>query len=98
LSKVSYSNAQPDILLFGYLTPRHLLEELERSAALLPAGTMKDFAIVVTHMKPAPRRIEAIMKTLPKEINVRSGWSIRNRDKNSASDSRDRHDIHDVFY
>jgi cAMP phosphodiesterase len=62
--EVSYSNAQPDNLLFGHLTPSLLMEELQKLAALLPAGSLKDFPIVVTHMKPAPGRIEAIMKEL----------------------------------
>ena len=62
--EVSFSNAQADNLLFGHLTPKLLMEELEKLAALLPAGTLKDFPIVVTHMKPSPGRIEAIMKEL----------------------------------
>lgn len=62
--EVSFANAQPDNLLFGHLTPRLLMEELEQLASLLPPGALKDFPIVVTHMKPAADRIETIMKEL----------------------------------
>ncbi|MGC3947210.1 MAG: 3',5'-cyclic-nucleotide phosphodiesterase [Chryseolinea sp.] len=62
--EVSFSNAQPDHLLFGHLTPKLLMEEMEKLAALVPSGTMKDFSIVVTHMKPAGDRVNTIVKEL----------------------------------
>ena len=77
--EVSFSNAQADNLLFGHLTPKLLMEELEKLAALLPAGTLKDFPIVVTHMKPAPGRIEAIMKELTEgnKLQVRLVYPVQ---------------------
>ena len=65
--EVSFSNAQPDNLLFGHLTPKLLFEELDVLAGLLPSGSLKEFPIVITHMKPAGNRIETIMKELKEE-------------------------------
>lgn len=62
--EVSFSNTQPDNLLFGHLTPSLLMEELGKLASLLPPGSLKGFPIVVTHMKPAGERIETIMREL----------------------------------
>jgi len=62
--EVSFSNAQADNLLFGHLTPKLLFEELDVLAALLPSGALKEFPIVITHMKPAGNSIESIMKEL----------------------------------
>lgn len=69
--EVSFSNEQTDNLLFGHLTPNLLMEELEKLAALLPVGALKDFPVVVTHMKPAPGRIETIEKELTEGNRLR---------------------------
>lgn len=62
--EVSFSNAQPDQLLFGHLTPALLMEELNNLAGYLPDGAMNGLPIVVTHMKPAGDRISTIVKEL----------------------------------
>jgi 3',5'-cyclic-nucleotide phosphodiesterase len=71
--EVSFANAQPDHLLFGHLTPKLLNEELEKLATLLPANTLKNFPVVVTHMKPAGNRIDTITKELQEgnKLNVK---------------------------
>lgn len=62
--EVSFANEQADDLLFGHLTPKLLMEELAELAALLPAGSLRDFPVIVTHMKPGNDRIEKIISQL----------------------------------
>jgi len=62
--EVSYANDQPEHLLFGHLTPELLMGELGKLAALLPPGSLKDFPVVITHMKPAGDRVERIASEL----------------------------------
>lgn len=67
--EVSFSNEQPDNLLFGHLTPKLLMNELNVLAAFCTQDALKDFPIVVTHMKPLRDREEKIKKQLA-ELNV----------------------------
>lgn len=62
--EVSFSNEQSDGLLFGHLTPRLLMEELAHLASKLPVGALKEFPVVITHMKPAGDRIKRITAQL----------------------------------
>jgi len=62
--EVSFANAQPDHLLFGHLTPRHLMTELTNLSRLTGADALKDFPVVITHIKPAPDREKTIMEQL----------------------------------
>lgn len=62
--EVSFSNEQPDHLLFGHLTPKLLLEELNVLASFCGKGALKDFPIVITHMKPLKDREDKIKKQL----------------------------------
>lgn len=62
--EVSFANDQPDHLLFGHLTPKLLMEEMQRLAAKLPPSTLKNLPIVITHMKPAGNRVETITSEL----------------------------------
>ena len=68
--EVSFANDQPDKLLFGHLTPKLLMEELSRLAELLPAGSLSNFPVVITHMKPASDRIEKITRELHAANNL----------------------------
>jgi cAMP phosphodiesterase len=54
--EVSFSNAQPDQLLFGHLTPRLLMEEMRILSHL--AGELKGLPVVITHIKPIANRQE----------------------------------------
>lgn len=67
--EVSFSNEQDDHLLFGHLTPALLMEELSKLALKLPSGALKDFPVVITHMKPAGDRVQRIMAEL-KALNT----------------------------
>ena len=49
--EVSYTSDRPDNLLFGHLTPRHLLEELRTLDKLAGGNALKDLPIVVSHIK-----------------------------------------------
>lgn len=64
--EVSFSNEQPDALLFGHLTPALLFRELSVLAELCGKDKLKDFPIVITHMKPHKNREEVIKAELQK--------------------------------
>ncbi len=49
--ETSYTNAQPDDLLFGHLTPAWLLKSLKELEAKAGAGSLKDLPVVVSHIK-----------------------------------------------
>jgi len=53
--EVSFANARPDRLLFGHLTPRLLMNEMNRLSQLCGDG-LKQCSLVITHVKPdSPR-------------------------------------------
>jgi len=62
--EVSFPNEQPDKSLFGHLTPRLLMNEMAVLSKLAGTGTMKNFPIVITHLKPAGGHIGDIKKEL----------------------------------
>lgn len=67
--EVSFVNAQPDNFLFGHLTPKLLVQELQQLASFAGEESLKDFPIVVTHIKPDGESIQRIKREL-KESNV----------------------------
>jgi 3',5'-cyclic-nucleotide phosphodiesterase len=64
--EVSFSNDQPDSLLFGHLTPKLLFQELSVLAKLCGNDKLKNFPIVITHMKPYKNREQIIIAELQK--------------------------------
>ena len=62
--EVSFDNGQPDRLLFGHLTPRLLMQELETLDHLAGAAALKNFPVVITHEKPGGLREQLIKKQL----------------------------------
>jgi 3',5'-cyclic-nucleotide phosphodiesterase len=54
--EVSYPDERPDHLLFGHLTPKWLMAELDRLAQLVdpqhPQAALQGLTIIVTHIKP----------------------------------------------
>jgi len=62
--EVSFSNEQPDKQLFGHLTPHWLMAELQQLASLSGAAALKDFPVVITHMKPGGNREQTIRQQL----------------------------------
>jgi cAMP phosphodiesterase len=53
--EVSFANARPDQLLFGHLTPRLLMNEMNRLSQLCGDG-LKQCPLVITHVKPGSPR------------------------------------------
>ena len=66
--EVSFDNDQADQLLFGHLTPRLLMQELTILGKLCGDESLKNFPIVITHMKPSGNR-ETLTKEQLKAIN-----------------------------
>ncbi len=48
----SYPNEQPDKQLFGHLTPKLLMQEMNRLALLCSSNSIINLPLVVTHIKP----------------------------------------------
>lgn len=67
--EVSFPNEQPDKTLFGHFTPKWLMAELAELSKLTGASALKNFNIVVTHLKP-PYTSIAKMKTQLKAGNT----------------------------
>lgn len=65
--EVSFPDEQPDKTLFGHLTPRWLMKELDELEKMSGAGSLKGFNIVITHVKPPQSSIERIKKQLAVE-------------------------------
>jgi len=66
--EVSFSNEQPDNLLFGHLTPKLLMAELNHLSTVAGAESLKGFPIIITHMKPTGDR-EQMIKNQLKQLN-----------------------------
>ncbi|MFI0490101.1 MBL fold metallo-hydrolase [Flavobacterium sp.] len=68
--EVSFPNEQPDSLLFGHLTPNHLMTEMHKLEELTGKGTLKNFKIIIIHMKPPSENILIIKEQLQKINNL----------------------------
>ncbi|SKC88597.1 MBL fold metallo-hydrolase [Ohtaekwangia koreensis] len=66
--EVSFPNEQPDKLLFGHLTPRLLMNELNILNSY-SNHSLKGFSIVITHIKPVADNETKIKKQLS-ELNA----------------------------
>ncbi|MCW3108013.1 MAG: cyclic-AMP phosphodiesterase [Segetibacter sp.] len=64
--EVSFPNEQPAKQLFGHLTPNLLMQEMEELGKLTGDETLKNFKILITHIKPAGNHESAIRKQLQK--------------------------------
>jgi cAMP phosphodiesterase len=62
--EVSFPNEQPDKTLFGHLTPRLLMSELEVLNKLAGNSSLKGLNVVITHLKPPPASILKIKEQL----------------------------------
>lgn len=62
--EVSFANEQADKLLFGHLTPHWLMSELQDLASLAGGEALKDFPVVITHIKPGGNREQMIREQL----------------------------------
>jgi len=68
--EVSFPNEQPDNLLFGHLTPNYLMAELHKLEDLTGKGTLKNFKIIITHLKPPTKNRIKIEEQLQKQNDL----------------------------
>ncbi|HEY8968761.1 MAG TPA: 3',5'-cyclic-nucleotide phosphodiesterase [Puia sp.] len=71
--ETSFPNSQPEKTLFGHLTPRLLMEELNRLARVAGTKALNDFPIVITHRKPSGDQ-EAVIK---QELEVNNPLHVK---------------------
>lgn len=60
--EVSFPSEVPDKSLFGHLTPRWLMKEMQDLGHRTGAGKLKDFPIVITHLKPGSGDPESVIR------------------------------------
>lgn len=63
----SFPNEQLDQALFGHLTPKWLMKEMEGLSALTGKKALKGFKLIITHLKPPTESIQKIKKQLKEE-------------------------------
>jgi cAMP phosphodiesterase len=68
--EVSFPNEQPDSSLFGHLTPNYLMTELHKLEDLSGKGSLKNFKIIITHLKPPTKNRVKIKEQLQKQNNL----------------------------
>lgn len=61
--ETSFPDEQPDKTLFGHLTPHWLMKEMHQLADL-SGGSLKNFNLIITHLKPPADKIVRIKKQL----------------------------------
>ncbi|WP_428331044.1 MBL fold metallo-hydrolase [Mucilaginibacter sp.] len=62
--ETSFPDEQTDKTLFGHLTPKWLMREMDNLAALTGKDALKGFNVVVTHVKPPLVNIAKLKKQL----------------------------------
>lgn len=68
--EVSFPNEQPDKFLFGHLTPNYLMKELHVLEELSGKGSLENFKIIITHLKPPAKNIAKIKEQLKAQNNL----------------------------
>ncbi|MDP5198596.1 MBL fold metallo-hydrolase [Flavobacterium sp. DG2-3] len=68
--EVSFLNEQPDKFLFGHLTPNYLMKELHVLEDLAGKGSLKNFKIIITHLKPPAKNIVKIKEQLKNQNDL----------------------------
>ncbi len=68
--EVSFPNAQPEHLLFGHLTPKLLMEELNVLANYTGKEALKNLNVIVTHIKPKGENATIIKNELNQLNNL----------------------------
>lgn len=70
LIEVSFPNEQPDQFLFGHLTPNYLMKEMHVLEDLAGKGSLQNFKIVITHLKPPTKNITKIKEQLKSQNDL----------------------------
>ncbi|WET04984.1 3',5'-cyclic-nucleotide phosphodiesterase [Flavobacterium sp. YJ01] len=68
--EVSFPNEQPDKFLFGHLTPNYLMKELHVLEDLAGKGSLENFKIIITHLKPPAKNIVKIKEQLKNQNDL----------------------------
>jgi len=68
--EVSFPNEQPDQFLFGHLTPNYLMKELHVLEDLAGKNSLKNFKIIITHLKPPAKNIIKMKEQLKKQNDL----------------------------
>ncbi|MCP2026589.1 3',5'-cyclic-nucleotide phosphodiesterase [Flavobacterium sp. HSC-32F16] len=68
--EVSFPNEQPDKFLFGHLTPNHLMTELHILEEIAGKGSLNNFKIIITHLKPPAKSIAKIKEQLKNQNDL----------------------------
>lgn len=68
--EVSFPNEQPDKQLFGHLTPKWLMAEMNSLSNLTGKNAMINFPVVITHIKPLGNNENKIKKQLSLSNNL----------------------------
>jgi len=66
----SFPDEQPDDKLFGHLNPRWLMMELDRLTLITGDRALKNFPVVITHIKPGGNHEQQIKKQLAAENHL----------------------------
>jgi cAMP phosphodiesterase len=67
--EVSFPNEQPEKQLFGHLTPKLLMQEMQSLSGLAEKDAMKNLNVAITHIKPNGNNEEKIKQQLA-EMNA----------------------------
>ncbi len=62
--EVSFPDDQPDNKLFGHLTPKWLMKEMDALSVLTGKDALKNFPLIITHVKPPTIRIKKLKMEL----------------------------------
>jgi len=65
--EVSYDNSQPEKQLFGHLTPRLLMNEMNVLGDLCGIENLKEVPLIITHTKPSERAEQLVKQELQNE-------------------------------
>ncbi|QNK61733.1 3',5'-cyclic-nucleotide phosphodiesterase [Pedobacter sp. PAMC26386] len=68
--ETSFSNKQPENQLFGHLTPRLLMVELNKLSKLTGVEALRKVAVVITHMKAWDKEEEYLVNELKKNDSL----------------------------
>ena len=69
--ETSFPDEQPDKTLFGHLTPRWLMKEMKDLADITGESALKNFNIIITHVKPPQVNIDKIKVQLRSENTLK---------------------------
>jgi 3',5'-cyclic-nucleotide phosphodiesterase len=74
--EVSYTSDRPDNLLFGHLTPRHVLGALRELDGMAGGNALKDLPVVISHIKYSLTR-EQPQRQILQELQAGNDIGVR---------------------